>query len=167
MRRDGLEPSSYRGAHHPTGSATPCPTCCQAQPHVPAMARTSSGVAVSLLSVQWHRCVPRFPCTERGPCPKSRLTEADGRRCLCRPCCREVFISRNPLRDIWGFFTVSMPKQREMPKAAMGMQMLISNTGRAGIGWAVCFLHPSYHCCPSTQVLLPLPGPHHRPTYVL
>lgn len=36
--------------------------------------------AVSLLSVQQHRCAQCFPCTERSPCPASRITEADGRR---------------------------------------------------------------------------------------
>lgn len=106
MRRDAVEPSSYQGAQHPTRSAPPCsplalgaarhgrPT---ARPRVAAAAGLGSGVAVSLSSVQQHRCAPHFPWTERGPCPGSRTTEADGRRSLRR----ELVISSNPLRDIW------------------------------------------------------------------
>jgi len=108
-RRDGSEPSSHRRAQRPTRPAPPrllfalCaagPGCPTASPRAPTVVGTSSGLGVSLLSVQQHRCAPRFPCAERGPCPESRAAEAEGRCSPCPPGCREVFISSNPLRDV-------------------------------------------------------------------
>lgn len=41
-----------------------------------------SVLVLSLLSVQQRRCAPHCVCTERGPCPDSHITKADGRRLL-------------------------------------------------------------------------------------